>query len=179
MLFVDFAWNLNNSKISCFQHWRASSFWAPSSIITTVPFYQRIWRKILHDMNNLLNFLINCWTKGTFSRLLTCKDINSVQKLDHYCCKLQIAWKWWNETRLAPILLTNSWDSFTNLKFWICKYLLWFLFKGQTERKKLFWNNKKLVSFSTAQIKKNRGNNWWIKLVKLSDEFIICSVVVK
>ena len=113
--------------------------WAPFSIITTtVPFYQRIWtKKLLHDtdMNYLLTFLINCWRKGTFSRLLTCKDINSVQKLDHYCCKLQIAWKWWNETRLAPILLKNSWDSFTNLKFRIYEYLLWYLFKWQTEKK--------------------------------------------
>ena len=123
-------------------------------------------KKFYMTLNNLLNFLINCWTKGTFSRLLTCKDINSVQKLDHYCCKLQIAWKWWNETRLAPILLTNSWDSFTNLKFWICKYLLWFLFKGQTERKKnCFGTIRSLFLFQLLKLKKIvetiGESNWW------------------
>jgi hypothetical protein len=43
-----------------------------------------------------------------------------------------------------------------------------FFFKWQTEKKNLFKNNKKFVSFFTAQTQKNSRK----KLVKPSDEFV-------
>ena len=77
-------------------------------------------------------------------------------------------------------LLTNSWDVFTNLEFRIYdffnEYLLWFLFNWQTEKKKLFWTNKKLVFFFNCSnwgkfVEKIRETNWWKHLMNSIFEF--------
>ena len=51
----------------------------PFIMIITVPFYQRIW---LSYVGQSAIFLIKCWSKGNFSRLLPCNSKEPITKKD-------------------------------------------------------------------------------------------------